>query len=323
MLAAPNSDVDAAAPGVSAGLSLLVVGGTGQVGSDLVGMADDHVEVRAPGSAELDVTQAGGLVEAVSELATASREAGRLPVVVNAAAYTAVDAAEEHEERAFAVNADGPRVLAAVCSSRRVPLIHVSTDYVFSGDRSSPEHRPYEPDDPLGPRSAYGRTKAAGEDAVLGSGALAWIVRTSWVYGATGSNFVKTIARLEGERETLSVVDDQHGSPTWSADLAGGLLELAGKVARGEGPDRKVLHCTGGGETTWYSFARAIFEELGADPERVRPCGSDEFPRPAPRPAYSVLSNASWVDAGLTPLRPWREALAAFFAQHGAALRAA
>lgn len=317
-LAAPETDVDPANPRASAGLSLLVVGGTGQVGSDLAALAGDRVEVRAPGSAELDVTQAGGLVEAVSQLSTTAREAGREPVVVNAAAYTAVDAAEEHEERAFAVNADGPRMLAAVCSSRRVPLIHISTDYVFSGSAQ----RPYEPDDPLGPRSAYGRTKAAGEDAVLGSGALAWIVRTAWVYGAAGSNFVKTIVRLERERETLSVVDDQRGSPTWSADLAVGLLELARRVAGGEGPSRKMLHCTGGGETTWFSFARAVFEELGADPQRVRPCGSDEFPRPAPRPAYSVLSNASWTESGLTPLRPWREALTAFFAEHGAALRA-
>lgn len=232
------------------------------------------------------------------------------PLVINAAAYTAVDAAETDERRAFAVNVDGPRVLAAACSSRGVPLVHVSTDYVFPGDAD----RPYEPEDEVGPRSAYGRTKAAGEDAVLGSGARAWVVRTAWVYGASGSNFVKTMVRLEGERETLSVVDDQRGAPTWSADLAAGLLELGEAIAAGRGPERRVLHCTGGGETTWYGFTRAIFEELGADPERVKPCTTEEFPRPAPRPAYSVLSNKSWVDAGLTPLRPWREALSAYFA---------
>lgn len=290
-------------------LAVLVPGGTGQLGQDLASRDGPGVQVCAPGSAELNVTRPGDVVSAVGQLATRAREADRAPVVINAAGYTAVDAAEEDEAKAFAVNADGPRVLAAACSSHRVPLVHVSTDYVFSGDGD----RPYEPDDPLGPRSAYGRTKAAGEDAVLGSGARAWVVRTAWVYGKTGSNFVRTITRLEGERDQLSVVDDQRGSPTWSADLAGALLELAGKIAAGDAPAGKVLHCTGGGETTWFGLARAVFEEIGADPERVKPCGTDEYPRPAPRPAYSVLSDASWRAAGLAPLRPWREALHAYF----------
>src|SRR5262249_10993092 len=190
-------------------------------------------------------------------------------------------------------------------------------DYVFGGNAT----QPYEPDSPLGPRSAYGRTKAAGEDAVLGSGAQAWVVRTAWVYGAGGANFVKTMVRLESERDQLSVVDDQYGSPTWSADLAAGLLELAGRIAVGEGPARRVLHCTGGGDTTWFGFARAIFDELGADPDRVRPCTTAEFPRPAPRPAYSVLSDAAWRSAGLPPLPHWRPALTAAFATAGSALR--
>lgn len=300
-------------------LAVLVPGGAGQLGSDLAACGErsgDEVLVRAASSAELDITQPGAVIEAVTEHAEAARADGRYPVVVNAAAYTAVDAAEGNEERAFAVNADGPRVLAAVCSSRRVPLVHVSTDYVFSGDADMP----YEPDAPLGPRGVYGRTKAAGEDAVLGSGARAWIVRTAWVYGATGSNFVKTMARLERERDQVSVVDDQRGSPTWSADLAGGLLELAARIAEGSAPRPRILHCTGGGDTTWYGFARAIFEELGADPDRVRPCTTEEFPRPAPRPAYSVLSDAAWRAAGLTPLRPWREALSAFIAERRDAL---
>ncbi|MGW4483577.1 dTDP-4-dehydrorhamnose reductase [Amycolatopsis sp. NPDC004368] len=292
-------------------LALLVPGGSGQLGRDLAALAGPEVEVVAPASAELDVRSAGEVLRALDALVSRAAETGAAPVVVNAAAYTAVDAAETDEVRAFGVNADGPRVLAAVCSSRRVPLVHVSTDYVFPGDAS----RPYEVDDELGPKSAYGRTKAAGEDAVLGSGASAWVVRTSWVYGKHGANFVKTIQRLAGEREQLTVVDDQLGSPTWSADLAAGLVELAGRIAAGDGPASRVLHCTGGGEVTWCGFARAIFEEIGADPERVRPCTTEEFPRPAPRPAYSVLSNASWREAGLTPLRPWREALAAYFSE--------
>ncbi len=295
-----------------AGLAVLVPGGGGQLGRDLVAVGDalgDRVEVVAPSPAELDITEPGAVVEAIADLAAGAAQAGRRAVVVNAAAYTAVDAAEENEEAAFAVNADGPRMLAAVCSSRGVPLVHVSTDYVFSGDSG----RPYEPGDPLGPRSAYGRTKAAGEDAVLGSGALAWVVRTSWLYGTSGRNFVNTMIELESTRDTVSVVDDQVGSPTYSADLARGLLELAGRIAAGQGPESTVLHYTNTGEVTWFGLARAVFSELGADPQRVRPCTTEEFPRPAPRPSYSVLSTASWTEAGLPSPRPWRDALTAFF----------
>lgn len=288
-------------------LSLLVPGGSGQLGRALAALTSPSVDVHALSSAELDLTRTGAVVDAVNAFAEGTKSAGRQPVVVNAAAYTAVDAAETDERRAFAVNADGPRVLAAVCASKQVPLVHVSTDYVFPGDGD----RPYEPGDPLGPRSAYGRTKAAGEEAVRGSGARSWIVRTSWVYGE-GKNFVETIRRLEGERETLSVVDDQRGAPTLAADLAAGLVELATRIAAGDAPQTPVLHCSGAGEVTWYGFARAIFEEIGADPDRIRPCTTAEFPRPAPRPAYSVLSNASWLAAGLTPLRSWREALHAY-----------
>lgn len=291
-------------------LTVLVPGGSGQLGHDLAALASDAVDVIAPGSAELDVTQTGQVLAAVGALAERARENGSAPVVVNAAAYTAVDKAETDEERAFAVNADGPRVLAAACASRRVPLIHVSTDYVFSGDASSP----YEPSDALGPRSAYGRTKAAGEDAVLGSGVSSWVVRTGWLYGKSGSNFVKTMVRLESSRETLSVVDDQVGGPTWTFDLASGLLELASRVAAGEGPEQRVLHCTNAGSVSWCGFARAIFSHLGADPSRVKACTSAEYPQAATRPAYSVLSPAAWKEAGLTPMRSWEEALDAYFA---------
>jgi len=141
---------------------------------------------------------------------------------------------------------------------------------------------------------------------VLEAGGPAYVVRTAWVYGETGANFVKTMARLERQRETVDVVDDQRGSPTWSRQLAAGLVELAGS-----GAPAGVYHCTNGGETTWCGLARAVFAELGADPERVRPTTTAAFPRPAPRPAYGVLSDAKWRAAGLTPLPAWREALAA------------
>ncbi|GLZ38510.1 dTDP-4-dehydrorhamnose reductase [Actinokineospora sp. NBRC 105648] len=290
-------------------LVLLVPGGGGQLGRELAGL---DLEVHAPGSADLDLTNAGSVIEAVSTAADSARARGDSVVAVNAAAYTAVDKAETDRARAFAVNADGPRVLAAACSSRGVPLIHVSTDYVFPGDAD----RPYEVDDAPGPRSVYGLTKLAGEEAVLGSGARSWIVRTAWVYGAFGSNFVKTMARLEASRETLSVVDDQVGSPTWTGDLARALAALAARVVEGDAPASKVLHCTGTGSTTWAGFARAVFEELGADPSRVKSCGTADYPTTAARPAYSVLSDRAWLEAGLPAMRPWREALTAAFKAH-------
>ncbi|HET8642103.1 MAG TPA: dTDP-4-dehydrorhamnose reductase, partial [Pseudonocardiaceae bacterium] len=298
---------------MSAPLALLVTGGKGQLGSEVAAAGDAAGAglVRAPGSAELDVTDGQQVRDAVASLV---RDAGGLrPVVVNAAAYTAVDDAETDSERAYQVNAIGPGLLASACAELSVPLLHVSTDYVFDGLGS----RPYEPPDPTGPRSAYGRTKLAGERAVLSSAARAHVVRTAWLYGAVGNNFVKSMARLQRSRPTLSVVDDQRGSPTWSADLAAGLVELAAAADRLR---PGVLHCVNGGETTWFGFARAVFEELGADPSRVTPCSSEQFPRPAPRPAYSVLSVAAWRSAGLTPLRDWRSALAAAFTRHRMAL---
>ncbi|GDY31332.1 NAD(P)-dependent oxidoreductase [Gandjariella thermophila] len=301
-----------------ADLALLVSGGRGQLGSDLAARASGYVH--APGSAELDVTDPAAVADAVDALVAAARAEGLPPVVVNAAAYAAVDAAEENEERAFAVNAQGPWHLACACLRAGVPLVHVSTDYVFSGDTD----RPYRTDDSPGPRSVYGRSKLAGERAVhvvAEYGARAWVVRTAWLYGPSGGNFVKTMARLERERDKLSVVDDQTGSPTYTADLADGLLALAARVVGPDAPAQRLLHATGGGSTTWYGFARAVFEELGADPDRVRPCTTAEFPRPAPRPAYSVLSDDAWREAGLPPLRHWRDALAAAFADHGPALR--
>jgi len=144
------------------------------------------------------------------------------------------------------------------------------------------------------------------------------VVRTAWVYGASGGNFVRTMTRLEATRDTVDVVDDQRGSPTWSRDLAAGLLALVEA-----GPPPGIYHCTNAGETTWYGLARAVFEELGADPARVRPTTTAAFTRPAPRPAYSVLSPAAWLAAGLPPTRPWRDALHAAFAEVGAALRPA
>ena len=290
-------------------ITLLIVGARGQLGTDLMaGAAALGLPARGVGSRQLDITDRSAVARALGEFAGAGPG-----VVINAAAYTAVDDAETNRSAAFAVNADGPEHLAIAARRLGLGLIHVSTDYVFPGDATSP----YRPADPTGPCSVYGASKLAGEQRVLAAHPEAHVVRTAWVWGATGGNFVKTIVRLAATRPTLRVVDDQRGTPTYTVDLAAGLLELAGADVPGG-----ILHATNGGQTTWYGFARAILEELGEDPDRVQPTTTAEFPRPAPRPAYSVLSGDEWVAAGLTPLRPWRAALAAGFAATPAAFRA-
>jgi len=286
----------------------LITGSYGQLGTDLQGVlaATPEDVVRAVDLDVLDITDAAAVERAIAEFAP--------DVLVNAAAFTAVDAAEENEALAFRVNATGPAVLAAAIARNGGRLVHVSTDYVFAGEGT----RPYEVDDAPDPRSAYGRTKLAGERAVRELlPDASYVVRTAWVYGGTGANFVKTMVRLEGERESVSVVDDQRGSPTWSADLARALVELARSSAT-----PGVYHCTGTGDTTWFGFTQAIFGELGADPARVLPTTTDAFPRPAPRPAYSVLSDAAWRAAGLTPMPGWRDALHTAFAAVGDQFRA-
>ncbi|MFC9787700.1 dTDP-4-dehydrorhamnose reductase [Rhodococcus sp. NPDC127528] len=276
---------------------ILVTGAGGQLGTQLLGRGGAAgFDLIGLTSAELDITDAAAVGDAVEPGA----------VVLNCAAYTAVDAAESDEATAHRVNVDGARYLARACARRGARLIHVSTDYVFAGDADVP----YEPDAPTGPRTAYGRTKLAGERAVFEAFPSAVVVRTAWVYAGAGSDFVATMLRLQRERDTVDVVDDQVGSPTYAGDLAAGLLELAGR----EDAPGGVLHATNSGQASWFDLARAVFSGVGADPARVRPCSSAQFPRPAPRPAYSVLSPASWVAAGLTPLRPWPVALQAALA---------
>jgi dTDP-4-dehydrorhamnose reductase len=271
----------------------MVTGAAGQLGTDVVELLNAYrADVMATDIGELDICDEADVNRVLGEAAPT--------IVVNCAAYTAVDACEDNEDKALVLNADAPGNLARWCAANAARFVHISTDYVFGGDAS----RPYEVDNPISPRSAYGRTKAAGEKAVLDAGGDAHIVRTAWVYGVAGQNFVKTMARLAKEHETVDVVDDQRGSPTWSLHLARGLTALG--VADVE---PGLWHCTGGGETTWFHFARAIYAELGLDPERVRPTTTKAFPRPAPRPAYSVLSNQKWIDAGLPALPDWREAL--------------
>jgi len=272
----------------------LVVGCDGMLGQDLVaalGESPGSHDVTAVDRDVLDIIDPDACIAAV----------GGHDFVVNVAAWTAVDEAESHEAQAFAVNAVGAANLAHACSPAGARMLQVSTDYVFSGDATSP----YAEDAPLAPRSAYGRTKGAGEWAVrtyLPS--ASWVVRTAWLYGAHGPNFVKTMARLAAERDTVSVVDDQRGQPTWTVDLANAIVRLVTTEA-----PFGIYHGTSSGETTWFGFARAIFSGLGLDPARVTPTTTDAFPRPAPRPAYSVLGHGAWQQAGLDALPPWQDSL--------------
>ncbi|MFJ3982875.1 dTDP-4-dehydrorhamnose reductase [Streptomyces fungicidicus] len=280
----------------------LVTGAGGMLGQDVLArLAAAGERATALDRAALDLTDAAAVHRAL--------ERHRPAVVVNCAAWTAVDDAETREAEALAVNGDGPARLADACARTGAVLLHVSTDYVFAGDATAP----YAEDAPTAPRSAYGRTKLAGERAVLNTlPDRGYVVRTAWLYGTGGANFVRTMIRLEGQREKLDVVDDQRGQPTWSADLAGLLLALGRGALAGTAP-AGVYHGTNSGGTTWYGLTREIFRLLGADPDRVHPTTSEAFVRPAPRPAYSVLGHDRLAAAGVAPLRDWRAALAEAF----------
>ena len=281
-------------------IAWLVTGARGQLGGDLLAVLAGRPGecVTALGRAELDLTDERQVRDAVRRWLDGVGAAR--PVVLNAAAYTAVDAAETDEETALLVNGRAPGWLAEELAGRG-RLVHVSTDYVFDGEATEP----YPVDAPVAPRSAYGRTKAAGERAVAAAGGDATVVRTAWVYGAHGGNFVRTMAGRALAGAPVSVVDDQVGSPTWAADLATGLVALGARP----GPVPPVLHRTDAGAVSWYGLARAVYEEVGADPALVTPTTTEAFPRPAPRPAWSVLDGSAWLAAGLPAPRPWRTAL--------------
>ncbi|BCJ49702.1 NAD(P)-dependent oxidoreductase [Actinoplanes sp. NBRC 14428] len=269
----------------------LVTGAGGMLGHDLRTVLAEagETDVRAASRADLDVTDPDAVREAVAGA----------DIVLNAAAWTDVDGAETAEAQAIAVNGDGVRHLAAAAGKR---LVHLSTDYVFDGTGTAP----YPEDTPAAPVNAYGRSKAAGERAVLDAGG--YVVRTAWLYGEHGPNFVRTMLRLAAERDTLEVVDDQQGPPTWSYALARQLVALATAATAGHAAPG-AYHGTAAGSTTWYGLARAVFAEAGLDPDRVRPTTSDRFPRPARRPAYSVLGHDRWSGTGVAPLPHWRAML--------------
>jgi len=272
-------------------MKILVTGANGQLGRELVELhAPRDMEITGLGRSELDITD---LAQCREVFQTNMPDA-----VVHCAAYTKVDQAEAEPDEAYRVNAYGTRNAALAAEEIGAKFVYVSTDYVFDGRADKP-YREYDRTDP---QTVYGRSKLAGEQLVQSLTSRYFIVRTSWVYGKYGANFVKTMLKLSEERDSLKVVHDQVGSPTYTLDLARFLLELVRTDYFG------IYHASNSGICSWYEFAKAIFEERELNVE-VEPCTTAEFPRPAPRPAYSVLDHGAIRAHGLKPLRPWREAL--------------
>jgi dTDP-4-dehydrorhamnose reductase len=277
---------------------ILVTGGTGQLASALA----TAVGVRRVGRPDFDFDR--------PETIEAAFRAAAPRLVVNAAAYTAVDKAETDADAAYRANRDGPAILARLCAEADIPLIHVSTDYVFDG--AKPE--PYVETDPVAPQGVYGASKLAGEQEVMASGAKAIILRTAWVYAATGKNFVRTMLTLGKTRPRLTVVADQHGCPTTATDLSDAILDVIARLdATGWQPDyRGIFHAAGTGETTWFGLAVATFEEAGrhgATAPEVAPITTAEFPTPVKRPANSRLDCTRLHEVFGVRLPPWRNSL--------------
>ncbi len=273
---------------------LLVTGAAGMLGHDVLRSAErEGIEAHGLSRGELDITDAGAVAAAIAAHAPEA--------IINCAAWTDVDGAESNEEAAFAINAIGPKVLA----ESGVRLINVSTDYVFAGDKPSP----YVESDPVNPRSAYGRTKLAGDQAVLAANPAHAVVRTAWLFGVDGNNFVETMLRLATDRGAVSVVDDQHGCPTWTGHLADALVSIAQNPESGG-----IHHCAGAGSTTWHGFAAEIFAKTGTTCD-LSATTSDQFVRPAKRPANSVLESTR----SDTPRLPdWHDGLDAYIAARAA-----
>jgi dTDP-4-dehydrorhamnose reductase len=276
-------------------MSWLITGGSGQLGIavsqelDKLGLAFD-----AWSSKDLDITQSSTVRKAIDKLSP--------KVIINCAAWTDVDGAESHEIDASRVNSDGPENLALAAKLSNSKLIHVSTDYIFSGESQSP----WQIEDEINPQSAYGRTKAQGEHRVLENYPKnSFIVRTAWLYSPWGKNFAKSMTKLalKGEGE-VRIVNDQIGQPTSAIDLAHHLVELSLSTA-----PAGIYHGTNSGQATWFEFAQEIFKLTGKDVSRVVPVSSSEYPRPAKRPAYSVLSHDAWASTTVKPMRDWRIAL--------------
>lgn len=267
-------------------------------------------EIVAVDLPELDITDGSAVAALIAQLS----EPGPLDGIVNCAAWVDVDGAEANAEAARAVNADGAGVLARAAAAAGAPLLHISTDYVFDGIAplgSDGLPRPYLESDATGPRSVYGATKLEGEQQVLGASRSHIVVRTGWLYGLGGTNFAATMLRLGEEQDVVQVVTDQLGSPTWSGHLAPSILGLLERGVTG------LVHLTGGGHVSWHGFAEEVFRQADVDC-RVEPTTSEQFVRPAPRPAWSALESER---DDVLPLPPWQDGLAGYLAARAGMLR--
>lgn len=283
-------------------MKALLLGSRGQLGWELLNATKEcGMDCEGLDTPQFDLTDR----EAVER--TLGRE--EFSLVVNAAAYTAVDKAESERDQAFAANAEGPRYLAIACAKSNIPLIHMSTDYVFDGSKKTP----YTESDPISPMGAYGESKAAGEASVRDNLNKHIILRTSWLYSAHGNNFVKTILRLASEREDLRVVADQYGCPTYAADLAGAILNIGEQIQSGRAIPWGIYHYCGKGVTTWHGFAEKICELARKyrplQVKRIKAISTEEYPTPAKRPPYSAL-DCSMIERSFgIRTRPWQASL--------------
>jgi len=282
-------------------MRIVVTGVNGQIATSLIERGRGRADVIALGRPRLDLANRESVLRAI--------EASPCDIIVNAAAYTAVDKAEQEPGEATRINADGAAHVAEAAAIAGVPLLQLSTDYVFNGAGE----RPYRETDPTGPASAYGRSKLAGESRVLAAQPNCAILRTAWVYSPFGANFVRTMLRLGETREEVGVVADQHGNPTYALDIADALLAIAARLAEDASPDlRGVFHMTGQGEATWADVAEAIFaaaERHGRKPARVRRIGTLDYPTLAKRPANSRLDNGKLSRNYGVVLPEWRRSL--------------
>ncbi|MGY8962463.1 MAG: dTDP-4-dehydrorhamnose reductase [Rhodospirillales bacterium] len=283
---------------------VLITGADGQLGWELRRRAKARtITTRALNRSDLGITDKDAVLNAVTT--TKPR------VLINAAAYTAVDKAESEPAAAFAINRDGPKHLAHACAEAGIPLIHISTDYVFDGTKDSP----YGEGDHAAPLGTYGASKLAGEDAVRDGLQQHIILRTAWVYGVHGNNFVKTMLRLAETQSKLRVVNDQHGCPTFAGDLADAILDIVQHIIFRTVPKDGygTFHCTGSGRTTWNGFAEKIFEFATTDVDKrpaIEGIATTEYPTPARRPANSILDCGKLTHTYGITLRPWQDALA-------------
>jgi dTDP-4-dehydrorhamnose reductase len=287
-------------------LNILITGANGQLGSELqqlltIGEAEIGAVPNAYAQARLFCTDTDSLDITNAAAVEGFVKAEDIDLILNCAAYTDVDGCESNQDLAYAVNVQGPKNLAIAAEKADAVLVHLSTDYVFRGDDQSPRIE----SDSCDPQSVYGLTKLASEDAVIAHCQRHFIIRTAWLYGYIGNNFVKTILRLARENGHIKVVDDQFGSPTSANDLAYQLLKLAQTSSYG------IYHCTNNDSCSWFEFASAIVDELGIECDRQR-CTTAEFPRPAHRPQYSILDNARLRASIGDEMRPWRDALRSY-----------